>query len=232
MKKYTIGIDFGTLSGRALLLDAQSGEVLATSILEYTHGVMDEKLPDGTPLPPRFALQHPSDYIEVLKTTVSDVLDKTGISPKNVVGLGIDFTTCTMLPMREDGTPLCWEPKYESEPHAYVKLWKHHGAQAEADCINQLANERGEEWLADFGGRISSESALPKILEILHKAPDVFENTARVIEAGDWLSYILTGEESHAAGFAGFKFLWGADRGYPSDDFFRAADAKMESIGE
>ena len=230
MKRYTIGVDFGTLSGRALLLDAESGAVLATSVLNYPHGVMDRELPDGTSLPPQYALQHPADYIEVLKTTVPDVLRQADVSPEEVVGIGIDFTTCTLLSMYEDGTPLCMDPKYEHEPHAYVKLWKHHGAQPEADFINALAKERGEEWIDVYGGKISSEWAIPKILETLHKAPEVFADTARFLDAGDWLSYVLTGEESHAAGFAGFKCLWGADRGYPNNDFFTAVDPRLSGL--
>ena len=230
MKQYTVGVDFGTLSGRALLLDAASGEVLATSVLEYPHGVMDRELPCGKKLPPQFALQHPADYLQVLKTTVPDVLRQAEVAPEDVAGLCIDFTTCTLVSVDKDGMPLCMDPKYENEPHAYVKLWKHHGAQAEADYINDLARERGEEWLKVYGGKLSSEWALPKILETLHKAPEVFADTARFSDAGDWLSLVLTGEESHAAGFAGFKFLWGADRGYPSDDFFAAVDPRLAGL--
>ena len=230
MKKYTVGIDYGTLSGRALLLDAKSGEVLATSVLEYPHGVMDRTLPSGKLLAPQFALQHPLDYIEVLRTTVPDVLQQAGVSAEDVVGLGIDFTTCTILPVYEDGTPLCLDSKYEDEPHAYVKLWKHHASQPEADRINEIAAERKEPWLAGYGGKVSSEWALPKIWETLNHAPDVFDDTARFYDAGDWLSLLLTGEESHAAGFAGFKYLWGADRGYPSDDFFAALDPRLKGL--
>lgn len=230
MKRYTVGVDFGTLSGRALLLDALDGKVLATSVLDYPHGVMDRKLPNGTPLPSQFALQHPADYLDVLKTTVPDVLKKAGVSPEEVAGLCIDFTTCTLLPVYEDGTPLCFDPKYEGHPHAYVKLWKHHAAQAEADHINGVARTRGEDWLRVYGGKISSEWALPKILEVLNKAPEIFSDTARFYDAGDWLSYLLTGEESCAAGFAGFKFLWGADRGYPSNEFFEAVDPRLSGL--
>ncbi len=230
MKKYTIGIDYGTLSGRALLLDAESGEVVATSVLEYAHGVMDRELPDGTPLPPQFALQHPADYIEVLHTAVPNVLCQSGVDPRDVVGIGIDFTTCTLIPVDENCKPLCFHSKYKNEPHAYVKLWKHHGAQAEADRVIEIATERGESWLAGYGGRVSSEWAVPKIMEILNKAPEVFADTARFYDAGDWISTVLTGEENHSAGFAGFKFMWGADRGFPSDEFFRALDPRLEGL--
>ena len=230
MKKYTIGIDFGTLSGRAVLLNANNGRVLAASVCEYPHAVMDRALPDGTPLAPQFALQHPADYLEVLKQTVPTVLSASGVSPDEIAGIGIDFTSCTLLPIREDGTPLCFEEKYQSEPHAYVKLWKHHASQPEADRITALAKERGEAWINAYGGRLSSEWALPKIYETLCHAPAVYEDAARFCEAGDWLSLILTRKETHAAAFAGFKFNWDADRGYPSDEFFRAIDPRLGGI--
>ena len=230
MKRYTIGVDFGTLSGRAILLDAVSGEVLGSEVMEYPHGVMERALPDGTPLPPQFALQHPSDYLEVLGAVVRGVLDKTGVDPEAVAGLGIDFTTCTFLPIRADGTPLCSEARYRSRPHAWVKLWKHHGAQAEADRITEIALERGEEWLASYGGRVSSEWALPKILETLNRDPEVYANADRFVEAGDWLSLLLTGEESRAVGFAGYKYFWGEGRGYPSNEFLCALDPRLSGL--
>ena len=147
MKHYTIGIDFGTLSGRAVLMDAESGEIIASSVYEYPHAVMSEALPSGTELPNGTALQHPGDYIEVLKKTIPDVIRQANIATEQVVGLGIDFTACTMLPVDESFTPLCLNPEYEGEPHAYVKLWKHHTAQDEADELNRIAAEKNEPWL-------------------------------------------------------------------------------------
>ncbi len=230
MKRYTIGVDFGTLSGRAVLLNAESGETVATASMAYPHGVMEHELPNGTPLPPQFSLQHPRDYTEVLGSVVREVMRLARVSPSSVVGLGIDFTTCTILPIREDGTPLCYEAAYENEPHAYVKLWKHHGGQAEAERATEVAKARGESWLAEYGGRVSSEWAIPKIMETLNRAPQVYDDAARFIDAGDWLSLLLTGVETHAAGFASLKFFWGYDRGYPSSDFFGALDPRMENL--
>ena len=230
MKQYTIGIDYGTLSGRALLLDAVTGEEVATSMLEYPHAVMDRTLPDGTPLAPQSAYQHPADYLEVLRTTISEVLAKANASPDEVVGLGIDFTCCTLLPIRRDGTPLCFEEQYKSQPHAYVKLWKHHAAQPQADRMTEIAKERGEHWLARYGGKLSSEWAFPKIYETLLKAPEVFEDTFRFLEAGDWLSLLLTGEETHAPCFAGLKFCWDDRDGFPSDEYFTAVDPRLAGL--
>lgn len=132
-KKYSIGVDYGTQSGRAVLADVASGEVIAQHTKVYTHGVMDEFLPDGTKLLPDWALEHPADYIEVLEVTVPAVLRESGVDPKDVVGLAIDFTACTMLPVDKEGTPLCFHEELKSVPHAWLKLWKHHAAQAQAN---------------------------------------------------------------------------------------------------
>lgn len=229
-KRYVIGIDYGTLSGRAVLLDALTGQEMAVSELVYPHAVMDKTLPCGKALPDQFALQHPQDYLDVLGHVIPDVLAQSGIPAEQVAGLGIDFTACTLIPLDEEGKPLCFKPEFADNPHAYVKLWKHHAAQAEADEITELAKQRGEEWIDIFGGRISSEWAMPKILEIFHKAPEVYHATTRFSEAGDWLSQVLTGEESHAAVFAGYKAFWQAGKGYPSPDFFAALDPELRDL--
>ena len=230
MKKYVIGVDFGTLSGRALLVDAISGEALAESVYEYRHGVMDKCLPDGTALAPQTALQHPKDYLDVLSITVPAVLEQAGVSREEVAGLAIDFTTCTMLPLGADGMPLCFNEKYKSAPNAYVKLWKHHASQPQAQRITDIAVERGEKWLSIYGGKISPEWMMPKVLQILEESPEIYDDTLRFSEAGDWLSYVLTGEVSCATGFAGFKALWNSEDGYPSNDFFCALDKRMDGI--
>ncbi|MBQ8407547.1 MAG: ribulokinase [Clostridia bacterium] len=230
MSKYVIGIDFGTLSGRAILMDVESGKEIAESTLEYAHGVMDVSLPLGKKLPPSYALQHPEDYVEVLETTVACVMKQSGVSVSDVVGLGVDFTSCTLIPVDENMQPLCYRKEYWNEPHAYAKLWKHHGAQPEADLINSLAKTRGEKWLPYFGGRISSEWVLPKVLEILHDAPEIYEETYRFLEAGEWITYLLCGNEVHNPNLAGFKNLWTKEYGFPSNDFFAALDPRLSGI--
>ena len=142
MKKYTVGIDYGTLSGRAVLMDAQSGEIVASSVCEYAHAVMDRELPTGRRLPSNTALQHAEDYVDVLRTTIKAVMEESFVSPENVVGVCVDFTGCTMLPVDEDMRPLMFYDEYKDDPHAYVKLWKHNSAQKESDDINRLAKER------------------------------------------------------------------------------------------
>lgn len=230
MTKYVIGIDFGTLSGRALLMDAQTGREIAESTLEYAHGVMDVTLPSGKKLPPNYALQHPADYLEVLQKTAGNVVKNSGVKIEDIVGFGIDFTSCTLIPVDEDMQPLCFKEKYKDEPHAYVKLWKHHGAQPEADEITALAAKRGEKWLPFFGNRISSEWVLPKVLEVLRDKPEIYDETYRFMEAGEWLTYLLCGNEIHNSNFAGFKNLWTKEYGFPSNDYFTALDPRLSGI--
>ncbi|MBR4017134.1 MAG: ribulokinase [Oscillospiraceae bacterium] len=229
MKTYTIGLDYGTLSGRCVLVDCENGQELAEAVCVYPHGVMDDTLPGGEKLPPLYALQHPEDYLLVLRTTVREVLAKTGVAPEQVAGIGIDFTSCTILPVDETGTPLCLNPAYTGERHAYVKLWKHHAAQPEADELNALAEQRGEAWLDIYGGRISSEWMLPKVLEILRDAPEIYHKTARFMEAGDWIVSTLVGKEIHSISFAGYKGLYHNGH-YPSNDFMVALDPGLDGI--
>lgn len=232
-KKYTIGVDFGTQSGRAVLVEVDTGAEIATAIKEYPHGVMDEYLPDGkTKLEPDWALEHPQDFLDVLHETIPAVLEKAGVSAEDVIGMGIDFTSCTMLPVDKEGTPLCFYPEYQSNPHAYVKLWKHHAAQDEANKLNQIAEERGEDFLHRYGGKISSEWLFPKIWQILDEAPDIYEKADRFMEVADWIVLQLTGEEKRNSCTAGYKAIWHKQKGYPSKDFFKALDPRLENVVE
>jgi L-ribulokinase len=229
--KYTVGVDYGSLSGRAVLVEVETGREVATSILNYPHAVMDEYLPDSqVKLPPDWALQHPQDYLDVLSRTIPDVLKQAGVSADDVIGVGIDFTACTVLPTLSDGTPLCFLDEYKQSPHAYVKLWKHHAAQDEANKLNKIAAERGEEFLARYGGKISSEWLVPKIWQILDEAPDVYEKMDRFIEAADWIIWQLTGVETRNSCTAGYKAIWHKQKGYPSDDFFGALDSRLSHV--
>jgi len=196
MAKYAIGVDFGTESGRAVLVDVSDGREIASHVHAYANGVIDDKLPEtGRKLEPDWALQDPNDYLETFKRTIPAVLRESGIAPADVIGIGIDFTACTMLPVKKDGTPLCFLPEFRKDPHAWVKLWKHHAAQPEADRINAVARKRGEKWLDLYGGKISSEWFFSKALQILDEAPDVYAASGRLIEAGDWVVWRLTGVE-------------------------------------
>ncbi len=195
-EKYTVGIDFGTLSRRALVVRVSDGFELASSEYLYPHGVMEKHLPDGTKLGPEWALQHPLDYLGVFQNAVPAALASSGVNPADVLGIGIDFTACTVLPTLEDGTPLCLLGEFAVRPHAWVKLWKHHAAQGQADRINALAHSRGESWISRYGGKISSEWAFPKALEVLEEDPVLFQATRRWIEAADWVVWRLCGVET------------------------------------
>ena len=226
--RYTIGIDFGTLSARAVALELATGREAAQAVFEYPHGVMDETLPDGTALPPQFALQHPQDYLDALKATVGGVLET--IPAQEVAGICLDFTTCTVVCIDEAGVPLCMKPEFAHDPHAYVKLWKHHGAVKQAQLFDKVAAQRGEKWPDYCGGTSSSEWLFPKILETAQEAPAVFANTHRFCEAVDWLSLVLTGNETHNPCCAGLKGYWSRQLGFPDNDFFRAVDPVLDGI--
>ncbi len=230
-KKYVIGIDFGTQSGRAVLVEADTGREIATAIEVYAHGVIDTYLPDGrTKLGSGWALQHPQDYLDVLGKTIPKVLKIAQVGASNVIGIGIDFTACTVLPIDEQGTPLCFYEEYTSNPHAYVKLWKHHAAQNEVNELNRIANERGEMFLKYYGGKVSSESLIAKIWQTLNEAPDIYDKADKFMEAGDWIVLQLTGVEKRSSCAAGFKSLWNKEKGFSSREFFQALNLRLENV--
>jgi L-ribulokinase len=220
--RYVVGVDFGTLSGRALVVRVSDGAEAGTAVHEYRHGVMDRELAaTGEPLPPDWALQDPADYRAVLRTAVPAAVADAGIDPSAVIGMATDFTACTVMPVLRDGTPLCVVPGLEGRPHAYPKLWKHHAAQEQADRINALAHERGEPWIARYGGKISSEWQYAKALQLLEEDPGLYQRADRWIEAADWIIWQLTGTETRNACTAGYKGIW-QDGHYPSRDFLAA----------
>lgn len=232
-KKYTIGVDYGTQSGRAVLVDLSNGHEVADHVTPYPHHVIDERLPgSGIKLEHDWALQHPGDYLEVLRKSVPAVLKQSGIDPSGVIGLGIDFTACTMLPVDTKGQPLSFDPELADNPHSWVKLWKHHAAQPEADKINAIAAERGEAFLPRYGGKISSEWMLAKIWQILDEAPDIYDRTDRFLEAADWVISQMTGTIARNSCTAGYKAMWHKQEGYPSKDYLKALDPRLEHLTE
>lgn len=232
-KKYSIGVDYGTQSGRAVLVEISTGDIAAQAVKEYTHGVIDEYLPDGkTKLEPDWALQHPADYLEVLEVTIPAVLEKAKVAKEEVIGLAIDFTACTILPIDKDGLPLCFREELKSVPHAWLKLWKHHAAQDEANKLNEIAGQMGEKFLARYGGKISSEWMIPKIMQVLDEAPEIYHMADRFMEATDWVTMMMTGEEKRNSCTAGYKAIWNKKEGYPSKEFFKALDPRLENVVE
>jgi len=229
--RYALGVDFGTESGRTVLVDVENGAEIASAVYQYRHGVIDKVLPSsGAQLPPEWALQDPQDYLRTLTETIPSVLEQGGVGPDEVIGLGIDFTACTMLPVDADGEALCTSPAFTNEKHAWVKLWKHHAAQPEADDVNRVAAERGEPFLSRYGGKISSEWLIPKILQTLREAPEVYHAASRFMEAADWVILQLTGEERRNACTAGYKAIWSKDAGYPGSAYFEALHPELRNV--
>ena len=222
-----VGIDFGTLSGRAVVVRVADGAELGSAVHEYGHGVVEDVLPGtGRRLPPDWALQVPSDYLDVLRTAVPKAVATSGVAAADVVGVGIDFTACTVLPTLADGTPLCDLPEFRERRHAYVKLWKHHAAQPQADRINALAHERGEPWINRYGGRLSSEWELAKALQLLEEDPELYERTERWVEAADWIVWQLCGTYVRNICTNGYKAVY-QDGRYPSREFLAALDERF-----
>jgi L-ribulokinase len=229
---YVVGVDFGTLSGRAVVVRVSDGAELGSAVHEYSHGVIDAVLPaTGEPLPPDWALQDPEDYRDVLREAVPAAVASAGIDPAAVTGIGTDFTACTVLPVTADGTPLCQSPGLAGRPHAYPKLWKHHAAQPQADRINAAAHERHEPWIGRYGGKISSEWEFAKGLQLLEEDPEIYQRASRWIEAADWIIWQLTGVETRNACTAGYKGIW-QDGRYPSAGFLATLNPQFASFAE
>ncbi|MDF2922095.1 MAG: ribulokinase [Paenibacillaceae bacterium] len=232
-KKYAIGVDYGTQSGRAVLVDLSDGTEVAEHVTSYPHHVIDDALPgSGIKLEYDWALQHPGDYIEVLRRSVPAVIRESGVNAADIIGLGIDFTACTMLPVDAAGVPLCMRSHWKENPHAYVKLWKHHAAQDEANLINEIAKKRGEKFLPRYGGKISSEWMMAKIWQILNEAPEIYQEADLFLEATDWVIAQMTGNTVRNSCTAGYKAIWHKQEGYPGKDFFRALDPRLENLTE
>jgi L-ribulokinase len=232
-ERYVIGVDFGTLSGRAVLVRVSDGAEVGATTYDYPHGVIDRELPGGgaKALPPDWALQVPSDYIGVLKNAIPELITATRTNPADIIGVGTDFTASTDMPVLADGTPLCELPEYADRPHAYVKLWKHHAAQAQADRVNELARERKESWLPRYGGLISSEWEFAKGLQLLEEDPEIYHRMDRFAEAADWIIWQLTGTYVRNACTAGYKGIY-QDGHYPGHDFLRALNPDFGSFAD
>ncbi|GGH85910.1 L-ribulokinase [Pullulanibacillus pueri] len=233
MTTYSIGVDYGTESARAVLVDLRNGEVVASAVKNYPDGVIDDHLPrTNIKLEADWALQNPNDYVECFISTVGEVVRAVNgkIASEDIIGIGIDFTACTVLPVKADGTPLCNVPSLRDHPHSWVKLWKHHAAQEEANRLNAIAAEQPDSFLSRYGGKISSEWLFPKLWQILNEAPDIYEEMDCFIEATDWIIWQLTGKETRSSCTAGYKALWHKQKGFPESSFFKALDPRLEHV--
>lgn len=229
--RVALGLDFGTESVRALLVGLDGSEA-ASAVVRFRHGQIVDTLPiSGQRLPPDFALQDPADWTEAASKAVRQAIKHAGIEPADVVSIGVDFTSCTMLPALADGTPLCQVERFAKQPYAWPRLWKHHAAQPQADRITQVAERRNEAWLARYGGIIGLEWFFPKILETFENARTVYDAAEVWLEAGDWFVWQLVGGPAEqlprSTCQAGYKAMWNAADGYPSKPFFQALDRTL-----
>jgi len=207
--------------------------VLATSVVRYPSAVIDRTLPStDEPLPPDWALQDPDDWVKVVEKAVPDVVKQAGIDAEQVVGLGVDFTSCTVLPVTSDGVPLCTLEQWRKRRHAWPKLWKHHAAQPVADRLNEVALERGDAFLERYGGRISSEWYFPKLIEVWLEDREVYDKCDWFIEATDWIVWWLAGVQCRQTATAGFKAMWSPEEGLPPTEYFTAAYPGFDHPGE
>lgn len=229
---YSIGVDFGSLSARAMAVDVSDGRILKESVYGYPHGIMKDSLPTGRKLEPGTALQNPQDYLDAWQFLMQDLFKDQELRPDQVVGIGIDFTQCTMMPVDRQGIPLCMHRSFRDDPHSYVKLWMHHRAQKEADDITRQAGLRQERFLRYYGNKISSELLFPKILEILRQSPDIYASADQFVEGADWMTWQLTGTRMRSKSIAAVAALWQEEEGYPSADFLRTLHPGLAGVGQ
>ncbi len=218
MMSYSIGIDYGTASGRVFLINTTNGQVVSKFVKPYTHGVIESEL-NGLKIPHTYALQNSNDYLEIMEEGISYIVRESKIDPVNIVGIGIDFTSSTIIFTDENLNPVHNLKQFKNNPHAYVKLWKHHGAYKEAEKLYQTAIENNNKWLGHYGYNVSSEWMIPKIMEVMNRAPEIMEKTAYIMEAGDWIVNKLTNKNVRSNCGLGFKAFWEEETGFHYDLF-------------
>ena len=216
---YYIGIDFGTLSARGVLVSAEDGSIYADEVFVYPHGVITGSLPSGVPLPSAYALADAADYREALCTCIKNLVSKAKIHPESVIAIGIDATTYTMVPCLATGTVLCELQEYADNPKAYIKLWKDHSAVAQAEKISAVHAETGGfPAINHYGGSVNCEWALPKLLETYEESPELFAAVDRFCDLGEWLTWQLIGKPINSLYSAGFKVMYTPETGWPDKD--------------
>ncbi len=227
---YTIGLDYGTLSCRGVLVSTADGAVAAEVSFPYPHGTLDSALPDGTPLPPDWCLQHPGDYTAAMEAVVPALLREGNVSPARVVGIGVDFTASTVLAVDETMVPLCLKEEYASRPHAWAKLWKHHGAAQQARLLQAVCEEMAPQYLGGYGGVISSECLLAKVLQVWEEDPQLFAAADCFMEAGDYITSLLAGKPVFATPALAAKAFWNSQTGYPEPSFFGELSPALQRL--
>lgn len=206
-----LGLDFGTESVRAALVSITGTEV-GSAVQPFDHGVITNSLPgSGVELGPEHVAQHAGDWLECAGNVVREVLATTDTGAERVIGIGVDFTSCTLLPTTKQAEPLQYYN--HARPHAWPKLWKHHGAAAQAEELTAAALAADAPWLHQYAGVIGSEWLLPKALEVFDADPEIFDATEVFVEAGDWFVWQLIGGDTppRSTCMAGYKSCWSAE---------------------
>src|SRR5882724_329492 len=235
--QYTIGLDYGTNSVRALIVNVANGAEIASTMWEYAHGTHGIILSRD----PNLARQHPSDYVTGAEITITNALASAkrnvrGFKPEQVIGIGVDTTGSTPLPVDAAGQPLAFQKKFRNNPAAMAWLWKDHTGVAEAAEITALAKKIRPQFLAKCGGTYSSEWFWSKVLHCLRTAPEVSDAAHSWVELADYVPSALTGTESpdkFIAGVcaAGHKAMWNANwNGYPDEEFLGQLDPKLGAL--
>ena len=229
MKKYTIGLDFGSLSCRGILVDTSDGRICAEATFTYPHGVMTERLPDGTPLEGDVAFQHPRDFREAMEKVIKEIVSKCD-HPENIVGIAADTTVSTVIALDRDFSPLCEGPEFASRPQAFAKMWKHHGAAPMAKRVEQICIDQSRPYLDWYGGSISSESLFMKAVETFERDRAVYDATACFIELSDYIPSLLAGKPTFSLPLMKAKAFYDTESGYPDADFLRAYHADLVNL--
>jgi L-ribulokinase len=234
---YTIGIDYGTNSVRAVVVDCADGKAIGTSVFDYPSGDQGVLL---EPKQPHLARQNPADYIAGLRASVTGALAEAGktrgFSPDAVIGIGVDTTGSTPMPVDANARPLALDPIWEKNLAAHAWLWKDHTSAAEAAKITAAAQQHAPQYLAPIGGTYSSEWWWSKIWRCLTVAPDVFAAAASWVELADFVPALLSGVDDSrhivrcvcAAGHkAMYSDTWG---GLPDKAFLARLDPKLAAL--
>ncbi len=234
---YSLGLDYGTNSVRTLIVDTRDGREVATAVWKYPTGQ------DGVILSrdPNLARQHPADYVRGAEQSIKQALAQAkravrGFTPEQVIGIGVDTTGSTPIPVDRNGRPLAMDRRFARNPAAMAWLWKDHTGVAEAEEITTLARKLRPQYLAKCGGTYSSEWFFSKILHCLRTSPEIFEAAYLWVECADWIPAMLTGTEAPeklsvglcAAGHkAMYNDTWG---GYPDAEFLSQLDPKLGDL--
>jgi L-ribulokinase len=235
--RYTIGLDYGTNSVRALIVNVANGDEVATAVWNYAHGTQGVVLGND----PNLARQHPADYIKGAEVVIKQALSTAKKADKrfraaDVIGIGVDTTGSTPLPVDANGQPLVFQRKFASDPAAMAWLWKDHTGVEEAAEITALAKKMRPQYLAKCGGTYSSEWFWSKVLKCRRVAPKVFDAAHSWVELADYVPAALTGTElprRFIAGVcaAGHKAMWNAKwGGFPDEAFLSQLDSKLAKL--